>query len=124
MNLEDELEERLINWSHWIIPFLRNEVGYPKSSTIVNFGLSDSHIRESKPPIPINNLQADEMNGWINIMAIEHPEYSGAVAAWYLRKKGMRTWEVAKLYKMSPTTFKLRLRLARNWLRGRLSIDG
>lgn len=123
VSLESELEDRLIQWSYWIISFYRNEVGYSPTSTIVNFGLGDGFIRESKPPFPINNLQADEMNGWINMLGKYYPAHAQAIHAWYLRERGLKQYEVAKLLNLPLKTFQTRLLLGRRWLEGRLSID-
>lgn len=119
MNLEVELHRRLTNWSFYAL----DDNGYPNKSTIADFGLVDSHVRHSKPPFPINNLQADEMNGWINIMGLEHPEYKKVIGAHYLRCDDLRITDLARLLNIKPWMFKQRLREARIWLIGRLSID-
>ncbi len=123
LSLDMELENRLINWSYWMIDFKEGRLGYPSKSTIADFGLVDSHVRQSRPPFPLNNLLADELNGWINIMAIEHPEYRTTLCAYYMRAKGLRIWELAQDFKISPRMFKQRLHDARLWLTGRLSIE-
>lgn len=119
MILEIELHKRLVNWSYYKL----DDNGYPTKSTIADFGLPSNGIRRSKPPISINNLKADEMNGWINIMGKEHPEYKQAIGAYYLRSASERIWELAKRYHISPRMFKQRLHDARLWLSGRLSSE-
>lgn len=123
LNLNIELERRLLNWAYWVIAFANNEVGYPAKSTIADFGLTDSHIRKSKPPFSLNNLQADELNGWINIMGKFYPHYKTILGAYYLRKRGLRISDLATIFKISERRFKQQLHDARLWLSGRLSIE-
>lgn len=120
-SLEMELESRLVNWSYWVISFENGDIGYPAKSTIADFGLVASFVRQSKPPFPLSNFDADEMNGWINQMALIHPEYRAALMAYYMREKGMKIWEIAQVFEISPRMFKQRLHDARTWLSGRLS---
>jgi hypothetical protein len=122
-NLSVELENRLVRWAYWIIPFEKNEVGFPQQATIADFGLPDSSIRQSKPPFPLNNLNAQEMNCWINIMGTEHPEYKETLRAYYLRGNKARMADIAKTLNTSRRVFEQRLILARTWLRGRLSVE-
>jgi hypothetical protein len=116
-----ELENRLVNWAIWCIAFHRNEVGYPSKATIADFGLPGYFVRQSKPPFPISNILADEFNGWVNQMAIEHPEYKTALKDYYLREKEQRIKHLAEAQKISIRMFKQRLHDARIWLEGRLS---
>lgn len=119
MSLDVELEKRLESWAYYVL----DKNGFPNKSTIADFGLPDSHVRQSKPPFPLNNLQADEMNGWINIMGIECPEHKYVIGRYYLRKDGVRILELAKIFQISERMFKQRLREARLWLKGRLSTE-
>lgn len=118
MNLDYELEKRLENWSYYML----EKSGYPNKSTIADFGLPSTAVRQSKPPFSINNIQADEINGWINIMGQENPEYKIAILAFYLRKD-KRILDLAKNFDISARMFKQRLREGRTWLRGRLSTE-
>jgi|SRR5690606_20728516 len=121
MSLDIVLQDRLKNWSHWEYCFTRGEFGYPSKSTIADFGTGNLLVRYSKPPFPLNNMLAQEMATWINIMGSEHPEYKEALKAFYLTRYSIR--ELAKLSEISPRMFKQRLHDARTWLKGRLSVN-
>lgn len=121
MNLNIELENRLRDWAYWCIAFEKGKMGYPPKSIIADCFIGTLQPRHSKPPFPINNIKADEMNGWINIMGNENFEYKEAIIGHYLSNK--QPWELAKLLKIAPRTYRQRLQYARTWLCGRLSID-
>lgn len=121
LNMEVELERRLTNWAYWIICFERNEIGYPSKATIADFGMPNSYIRTSKPPFPLNNIQADEINTWINIMGEIRPECKVAIATYYLRKNGLRIYQIAKALNITLTMFNRHLHDGKTWLMGRLS---
>src|SRR5690606_1876776 len=114
MNLDSELERRLVNWSYYVL----DDNGYPSKSTIADFGLPTTQIKKSKPPFSINKVEADETNGWVNIMGGQHPEYKIALCAFYLRPRGMRISDIAEQLNVSLRTFNQRLSDARNWLSG------
>jgi hypothetical protein len=124
LSLESILQDRLKNWSYWEVCFLKGEFGYPSKSTIANFGEGSEIsmlVRYSKPPFPLNNLLAQEMSTWINVMGIDHPEYKEAIKIYYLTR--YKITELAYQCHVSPRTFKERLHNARIFLKGRLSID-
>lgn len=119
LRLNIELEKRLSNWAFWFL----NPEGISSKSPMADFGLFTGSTQPplSKPPFPINNFQADEMNGWINILGVHHPELKEVIKSYYLEKGNIA--EKAKLYNIAPRTYKMRLQFARNWLEGGLSID-
>lgn len=119
IHLSKELEDRLINWKGWVL----YQNGFPTKSVVADFGLfcGGKSTPMSKPPIPLNNLLAEEMNTWINIMGSGHPEYKYAIKAYYLEPGTIK--EKAADCNIAERTFKQRLQFARHWLEGRLSID-
>jgi hypothetical protein len=121
MNLEYELNRRLVNWSYYVIAFKTGLIGYPSKSTIADFGLPCEFVRKSKPPFSLNNYLADEMNAWINIMGKENPHYKEVIDAYYLRDHHVKIWQLAKIFNISKRTFEQRLHEAKVWLKGRLS---
>ena len=123
MDLKLELQDRLVKWSWWIIPFQKNEVGYPSKSTIADFGLPNAFTRQSKPPFPLNRLEAQEMNHWVNLMGQDHSNYKAVINAYYLRSDGLKIPDLAKNMSMSVSYFNQTLRKAREWLMRRLSLS-
>lgn len=121
--LNVELDRRMRNWAYWIISFKKNEVGFPNRSTIADFGMDGSlQPRHSKPPFSLQGVElADQMNGWLNIMGVHHPDYKSAIIRYYLTR--FKISELAKQVNIHPHTFKDRLRDARTWLKGRLSAE-
>ena len=57
-----ELEMRLRKWATWCIAIEKGRVGFPTKSTVAGFWEGSVKARYSRPPIPLNNLQAQEMN--------------------------------------------------------------
>ena len=119
IDLKIELEKRLISWSWHVL----DSNGFPNKSTIANFGINDNYALKSRPPIPIHNLQADEMNHWINIMGSTNPELKIVLKAFYTRRNSEKIATLAQVLGISSRTFSQRLQSARMWLEGRLSID-
>jgi hypothetical protein len=119
--LSMELHDRLVKWSYWIIAIKNNQIGYPAKSTIADFGMPSSYVRQSKPPMPLNNQEADEMNGWVNHMGAFYPQYKQVITAFYLRTKETPIWVLAQHFGISPDTFKKILGLSRSWISSKLS---
>jgi len=76
--------------------------------------------RYSKPPFPMNYLDAQAMNCWINIMGTKHRDYYEAIKVYYLTK--YRIWEIAQYAGISPRAFKQRLHDAKIFLDGCLTV--
>jgi len=116
--IEKELDRRLTNWAYWVIPILKNEIGFPAKSVIadIDFGSLANYVRVSKPPIPLNNFQADEMNCWINLMGKVKPEFKQAIKEFYLSKHTIV--KISKTLEISTRTFNDRLHGARTFLKG------
>jgi hypothetical protein len=121
-HLERELDTRLSNWAHWVYSIISGEVGFPNKSTIADFDMGGAYhlIRLSKPPFPLNNSTAQEMNNWINLMGQYRPEYKQVLIEVYINKKSSK--KTSEYIGVPKRTFYDHLRGAKNWLGGCISL--
>lgn len=116
------LEKRLIDWSYWIARIENGEEGWPKSSLLAIVLELGAVIRSGIPRTPFVYEKAEEVNCWINRMGKEYPEYEEVIKKYYLRKN-ISLRAAAKELNISWTTFKDRVREAKNWLGQRINED-
>jgi hypothetical protein len=115
-----EIERRLADWSYWMARFEEGEIGWPSTSLLAIVLELGVVIRSGVPRTPFKFEKAEETNCWINRMGQEKPQYSEAIKAYYLRKKGKTVREVSRELKIAAGTLDDRVRCAKKWLARRM----
>ena len=118
------IENRLQEWADWFIRGNTYGIGYPHESavTMIEKGLTAKKKKAFKLPILPTNESAEEMEKFVVEMSRQNQQMADALRKYYFGREPTINLK-AKAFGISMTQFKMLLRMARQWLAGRLSAN-
>jgi len=118
------IENRLQEWADWFIRGNNHGIGYPPESfiTMLEKGITAKKKKAFKLPILPTNESAEEMEKFVVEMSHQSQQMADALRKYYFGREPTIHLK-AKSFGISAPQFKILLRMARQWLAGRLSAN-
>lgn len=121
-NISKYVEMRLQEWADWFIRGNTYGIGYPRESaiTMIEKSITVKKKKDFKLPILPTNESAEEVEKFVVEMSRQNHQMADALRKYYFGREP--TIELkAKDCGISMAQFKIFLRMARQWLAGRMS---
>lgn len=116
------IENRLQDWADWFIRGNNYGIGYPPESfiTMLEKGITVKRKGSAKLSVLPTNESAEEIEKFVVEMSRQNHQMADVLRKYYFGREPTIQLK-AKSFGISEPKFKILLRMARQWLAGRLS---
>lgn len=117
ISLSPDVDNRLVEWAHWLLKSIENGLNYPPQSIFV------TALQGSKSTRPISmpdNPRAEEIDFIVNQLKKIHPTWAKILKAEYTRDRNITALECAKKLGISKNMYYQYLLLAKTFIESRI----